>query len=356
MMASRYAAVLEALRAAPRRWVVTGGAGFIGSHLVETLLGAGQHVVVLDDFSTGREENLASALDGLAPEAAARLQVLRGDVRDASACAAALRGAGIVLHQAALGSVPRSIERPLRSHDVNVNGFLEVLEAARAEGVRRVVYASSSSVYGDHAALPKREDAVGRPLSPYAASKHCGELYAHAFSRCYGLELVGLRYFNVFGPRQAPDGPYAAVVPRWFDALFRGGDAVLNGDGETSRDFCYVANVVQANLLAATVPAGDAIGEVYNVAFGARTSLTQVFRLMRGHVARFRPAAAEQQPVRRDFRPGDVRHSHADIAKAMRLLGYVPTHSVEDGLAEAVRWYARALARPSLEAAGIRTC
>jgi UDP-N-acetylglucosamine 4-epimerase len=338
---SSYAAVLDDLRERPRRWLVTGGAGFIGSHLVEVLLRNGQTVRVLDDFSTGREENVAAVVRAVGPAAARRLKVLRGDVRDRAACDAALRDVELVLHQAALGSVPRSIARPIPSHEANVTGFLQVLEAARAAGIRRIVYASSSSVYGDHPALPKREEAVGWPLSPYAASKRCDELYAAAFGRCYGLELVGLRYFNVFGPRQDPDGPYAAVIPRWFAGLLQGGEVILNGDGETSRDFCYVANAVQANLLAALTRAPGAVGEVYNVACGARTTLSQLLAMIRGHAAQVRPEAATAFVLRRDFRAGDVPHSLADVSKAARLLGYAPTHSVEDGLAETAAWYAR---------------
>jgi UDP-N-acetylglucosamine 4-epimerase len=341
-----YARAVADLRAAPRRWLVTGGAGFIGSHLVEVLLGHGQEVVVLDDFSTGREENLEAVRRAVGGAAARALRVVRGDIRDPDACLAAARGAQVVLHQAALGSVPRSIARPVPTHEVNVSGFLNVLQAARAAGVPRVVYASSSSVYGDHPALPKREGETGRPLSPYAASKRCDELYGQAFATCYGLELVGLRYFNVFGPRQDPEGPYAAVMPRWFAALLRGTPVTINGDGETSRDFCYVANAVQANLLAATTTRADALGEVYNVACGARTTLGELFALVRDEVARLRPEAARARPVHADFRPGDVRHSLADVAKASALLGYRPTHSVAQGLAEAAAWYASALAPP----------
>ena len=335
-----YPAALEALRASPRRWVVTGGAGFIGSHLAEALLRIDQQVVVLDDFSTGHRANLDAVRGAAGAARAARLEVVEGDIRDPSACRRACRGAQVVLHEAALGSVPRSIEQPLATHGVNVTGFLELLQAARAEGIRRVVYASSSSVYGDSPALPKREEDVGRQLSPYAASKYCDESYAFAFGRCYGLELLGLRYFNVFGPRQDPNGPYAAVVPRWFAGLLRGGPLEIYGDGETSRDFCYVENVVQANLLAATTARPEAIGQVYNVAFGGRTTLNELFELIRAQVAAIRPEAAAARPAYRDFRPGDVRHSLADVSKAAALLGYRPTHSVREGLAEAAAWYA----------------
>jgi UDP-N-acetylglucosamine 4-epimerase len=341
-----YERVLERVRAAPLRWLVTGGGGFIGSHLVEALLRHGQEVVVLDDFSTGHRSNLDAVRGLVGPAAAERLAVIEGDIRDASACARAMARAEVVLHQAALGSVPRSIERPIASHDVNVTGFLQVLQAARAAGVRRVVYASSSSVYGDHPELPKVEDRIGRPLSPYAASKRCDEVYASAFGTCYGLELVGLRYFNVFGPRQDPEGPYAAVMPRWFSALLSGAEVTIHGDGETSRDFCYVANVVQANLLAATADRPDALGTVYNVALGDRTTLNQLFELIREQVTRFRPEAAAARAVYRDFRPGDVRHSLADVGRARALLGYAPTHSIRQGLAEAAAWYAGARGGP----------
>lgn len=348
---SEYERALAGMRASPRRWVVTGGAGFIGSHLVAALLRNGQEVVVLDDFSTGSPENLEIVRCEVGAEAAERLVVHRGDIRSTAACDEAMRGAHLVLHQAALGSVPRSVERPLPSHEVNVTGFLNVLQAARTAGIRRVVYASSSSVYGDRPDLPKREESTGRPLSPYAASKQCDEAYAHAFGTCYGLELVGLRYFNVFGPRQDPDGPYAAVMPRWFAALVRRETVEIYGDGETSRDFCYVDDVVQANVLAATTSSPAALGQAYNVAYGARTTLNELFVLIRAQVATIHPAAAGARPVHRDFRPGDVRHSLADITKTAALLGYRPTHSIADGLVEAAAWYAKAVSVPGAEPA-----
>jgi UDP-N-acetylglucosamine 4-epimerase len=334
-----YDQVQDELRATPRRWLVTGGGGFIGSHLVEALLRLEQTVVVLDDFSTGRESNLDAVADAVGTAAAGRLSLVRGDIRDARACGEAVRGADVVLHQAALGSVPRSIENPLRTHEVNVTGFVQVFDAARAAGVRRLVYASSSSVYGDHPALPKTEKVVGEPLSPYAASKRCDELYARAFASCYGLEVVGLRYFNVFGPRQDPEGPYAAVIPRWFAAFLRGAPVEINGDGETSRDFCYVANVVQANLLAATATHPEALGRVYNVALGQRTTLNELYALIRRHVAEVRPGIAAVAPTYRGFRPGDVRHSLADVTDARALLGFAPTHDVRAGMTEAAAWY-----------------
>jgi UDP-N-acetylglucosamine 4-epimerase len=332
------------LAASPRRWCVTGAAGFIGSHLVEALLGLDQEVVGLDNYATGRRENLDEVLGAVTAAQAARFRMIEGDIRDPGACQSACAGAQLVLHQAALGSVPRSIEDPRSAHEVNVTGFINVLLAARDAGARRVVYASSSSVYGDHPALPKLEDHIGRPLSPYAATKLADELYADVFGQIYGLGLIGLRYFNVFGPRQDPEGPYAAVMPKWFAALLGGAKVVIYGDGETSRDFCYVANVVQANILTALTAEPDAIGRVYNVACGERTTLSELFALIRTEVARFRPEASGALPEHADFRPGDVRHSHADVGRARTLLGYEPTHQVREGLRAAADWYARSLA------------
>ncbi len=332
-MAAAWEAAVAARQAT---WLVTGGAGFIGSHLVEHLLRLGQRVRVLDSFATGHRRNLDAAAAGHE----ANLEVIEGDIRDPKACAAACRGAELVLHQAALGSVPRSILDPVASHEVNVTGFLNVLQAARGAGIRRVVYASSSSVYGDHPTLPKVEEQVGRQLSPYAVTKYANELYAHVFGQAYGLELMGLRYFNVFGPRQDPEGPYAAVIPIWFRSLYEGTPAHVNGDGETSRDFCYVENVVQANLLAATTAAGEAAGQVYNVAFGQQTTLSRLFELMRAEVAKVRPAAAGLTLTHRPFRDGDIRHSLADTSRARRLLGYAPTVAVNEGIVRSAKAYA----------------
>ncbi len=336
---NRWAAAQAALARTPQKWLVTGAAGFIGSHLVETLLSLGQEVVGLDNFATGHRRNLDHVLASLPAHRAGLLTFVEGDICDSDTCRMACRGVEVVLHQAALGSVPRSIQEPLQSNATNVTGFLNVLEAVRREGVRRFVYASSSSVYGDHQGLPKVEDATGNLLSPYAVTKLTNELYAATFQRVYGIETLGLRYFNVFGPRQDPNGPYAAVMPRWFAGLLRGEPVFINGDGETSRDFCYVANAVQANLLAGTVTDKSATGQVYNVAIGARTSLNQLYALIRREVARFRPQAASMEPVYREFRAGDIRHSLADVSKACRLLGYEPTHSVESGLAATSAWY-----------------
>lgn len=329
-----YARTRAALRSAPRRFVVTGVAGFIGSHLLEHLLTLGQDVVGLDNFETGRRENLRDVRERVGEEAWARFTLIEGDIAEPEACARACQGAEVVLHQAALGSVPRSIAQPLRTNRANIDGFLTMLVAAHRAGVGRFVYASSSSVYGDHPDLPKVEDAVGRPLSPYAATKAVDELYAEVLARTHGIGSIGLRYFNVFGPRQDPAGAYAAVIPRWIDELLAGRRPTIHGDGETSRDFCFVDNAVQANLLAATTADPAAVNQVYNVAFGERASLNELFRSIRDGLAARTGAAglAGLEPVYDDFRPGDVRHSLADIGKARRLLGYAPAFSLQEGL------------------------
>jgi len=329
----------ERLQARPLRWLVTGSAGFIGSHLVQRLLELDQSVVGLDNFATGHRRNLDDVCARVGAERWARHRFIEADIRDAGACRLACRGVDVVLHQAALGSVPRSIADPAATHGSNVDGFLNVLIAARDADVRRFVYATSSSVYGDQPALPKVEDAIGRPLSPYAVTKLVGELYAEVFARCYGMQAIGLRYFNVFGARQDPEGAYAAVIPRWVRAMIAGEPVVINGDGETSRDFCYIDNAVQANLLAAMTDDPAAIGQVYNVAVDERTSLNQLFHLLRDAVAARLPRVAALRPVHGDFRPGDVRHSQADIGKARRLLGYAPTHRLSDGIDAAIAWY-----------------
>jgi UDP-N-acetylglucosamine 4-epimerase len=321
------------------RWLVTGAAGFIGSHLVETLLRRGQQVVGLDNFSTGFRHNLDDVRALVGEEAWQWHRFVEGDIADLSTCREACTGVDIVLHQAALGSVPRSIADPLAAHAANVTGFVNMLVAARDAGVRRFVYAASSSTYGDDPELPKVEERIGRPLSPYAVTKYADELYGEVFASCYGMQLVGLRYFNVFGSRQDPEGAYAAVIPRWIRALLRGELVTIFGDGESSRDFCYIANAVQANLLAALTDRSEAINQVYNVAVGDRTTLNTLFRTLRTLVAAERPAAATAAPAYAEFRIGDVRHSQADIGKACRLLGYAPTHSVLLGLGECLPWY-----------------
>lgn len=330
---------LATLEKDPARWLVTGAAGFIGSNIVETLLRSGQIVVGLDSFATGYRDNLESVRGGVGPEAWTRFRFLEGDIRDAGVCRQACQGARYVLHQAALGSVPRSIEDPAATNAVNVDGFVNILVAAREAGVARVVYASSSSVYGDAPDLPKFEDRIGRPLSPYAASKRTNELYGDVFGSCYGLEIIGLRYFNIFGPRQDPEGAYAAVIPKWFGALLSGQTVRIHGDGETSRDFCFVDNAVQANLRAALSGHPEAPGKVYNVACGRRTTLNELFGRIRDLVSERFPAAAGSRPEYGPERAGDVRHSLADISLAGRLLGYAPELLVDEGLKRASDWY-----------------
>lgn len=333
-------AALEAtLRARPRHWLVTGSAGFIGSHLLEALLKLGQRVTSLDNFATGHRRNLDEVRAAVGEAAWSRHLFIEGDIVDPATCRQACAGVDIVLHQAALGSVPRSIADPLATHAANATGFVNMLVAAKDAGAPRFVYAVSSSTYGDHPALPKVEETIGRPLSPYAVTKYLNELYADVFARCYGMQTLGLRYFNVFGPRQDPDGPYAAVIPRWARAMLAGEPCVINGDGETSRDFCYVANAVQANLRAALTVDTAAVNQVYNVAIGGRTTLNELHRSLTRVLLSRRPHLNVAPPVHADFRAGDVRHSQADIGKARRLLGYEPSHDVDAGLAAAVQWY-----------------
>lgn len=327
------------LKDSPRKWLVTGVAGFIGSNLLEKLLSLGQYVVGLDNYSTGRHDNLEVVKSIVGEEAWNGFRMVEGDIRDLEACQAAAAGVDYVLHQAALGSVPRSIVDPIATHKSNVNGFLNMLVAARDVGVKRFVYASSSSVYGDHPALPKMEADIGNPLSPYAATKYFNEVYAEVFARCYGLETIGLRYFNVFGPRQDPEGQYAAVIPLWFKSLLKGESVYINGDGETTRDFCYVDNAVQANLLAATCQEKAAINKVYNVAVGERNKLNKLYQLICEEISKHDVEFEPKDPVYRDFRPGDVRHSLADISQAKALLAYEPTHDLAHGLSMAVGYY-----------------
>jgi len=303
------------------------------------LLKLGQHVVGLDNFATGHEKNLAQVQAAVNPEQWARFRFQRGDIRDLMTCHTACKGVDYVLHQAALGSVPRSLEDPLATHAANNTGFLNMLVAARDAKVKRFVYAASSSTYGDHPGLPKVEDVIGKPLSPYAVTKLVNELYADVFGRCYGMESIGLRYFNIFGRRQDPDGAYAAVVPKWVASMIHNEPVYINGDGETSRDFCYIDNVIQANLLAATSTHADAANQVYNVAVGERTSLNQLFEAIRANLVPQFPHLVDARPVYRDFRAGDVRHSLADIAKAQTRLGYTPSYRINEGLTEAMTWY-----------------
>ena len=327
------------LRDRPACWLVTGCAGFIGSHLVETLLKLDQQVVGLDNFATGHQRNLDEIRGSVFPEQWLQFRFVNGDIRNPDDCHRVCSGVDYVLHQAALGSVPRSLTDPQTTNAANIDGFLNMLVAARDAKVKRFVYAASSSTYGDHPVLPKVEENIGRPLSPYAVTKLVNELYAEVFARCYGFASIGLRYFNVFGPRQDPEGAYAAVIPRWTRAMLLREDVQINGDGKTSRDFCFVANAVQANLLAATTANPEAVNQVYNVALDDRTSLNSLFELLRDVLAETRPGIAPLRPLYRDFRSGDVRHSQADISKARRLLGYVPSHRLSEGIRAAMPWY-----------------
>ncbi len=333
-----YESLKQKLKTQPKTWLITGVAGFIGSNLLEALLMLNQRVVGLDNFSTGHQRNLEEVHTLVTPEQWKNFNFIQGDIRNRDDCRRACAEVNYVLHQAALGSVPRSIEDPITTNQNNIDGFLNMLVAARDAKVKGFVYAASSSTYGDHPDLPKVEDKIGKPLSPYAVTKLVNELYADVFARTYGFKTNGLRYFNIFGRRQDPEGAYAAVIPKWTDALLKGETVYINGDGETSRDFCFVDNAVQANLLAACA-ADEAKGQVYNVAVGDRTTLNQLFALLRDNLAAH-GVAHDAQPQYRDFRAGDVRHSKADIAKARSLLGYAPSHTLAQGVQEAMPWYA----------------
>lgn len=358
-----YEKVQQQLRQEPKTWLITGVAGFIGSNLLETLLKLDQRVIGLDNFATGFQHNLDEVQTLVSPQQWARFDFIEGDIRNLADCQRACAGVDHVLHQAALGSVPRSLADPITTNSANITGFLNMLVAARDAQVKSFTYAASSSTYGDHPALPKVEDTIGKPLSPYAVTKYVNELYADVFAKCYGFQTIGLRYFNVFGPRQNPNGAYAAVIPKWAGSLLAGEPVYINGDGETSRDFTFVANAMQANLLAATVsslplplgednslvppPLGEGRGgglpqsplnQVYNVAVGDRTTLNDLFRLIRDNLVPH-GVPANTQPTYRDFRSGDVRHSQADVGKAQRLLGYEPSHRLAAGTQEAMPWY-----------------
>ena len=318
-------------------WLITGAAGFIGSNLVEVLLRGGQKVVGLDNFATGHQRNLEELRRLLPEDYADNFRMVEGDIRDRETCRSIVEGVDFILHQAALGSVPRSIDDPVTSHDVNVTGFVNMLEAARHADVKRFIYAASSSTYGDSTELPKREELIGQPLSPYALTKLINEQYAAVYARTYGFKATGLRYFNVFGPRQDPNGAYAAVIPKWVSAMITDDIVTINGDGLTTRDFCYVANAVQANIRAALAP-DEAQGEVYNVAVGDRTSLHDLFQLLQDGLAQHQ-VHYHRDPVMGPFRRGDVRDTQASIEKARRLLDYSPTHNLAQGLNDALPWY-----------------
>ena len=336
---TRYELLQTELCQSPKTWLVTGVAGFIGSNLLETLLKLDQRVVGLDNFATGHQRNLGEVQSLVSPEQWGNFKFFEGDIRKLADCQEACIGVNYVLHQAALGSVPRSLADPIATNDTNISGFLNMLVAARDAKVHSFTYAASSSTYGDHPVLPKVEENIGNPLSPYAVTKYVNELYANVFARSYGFKAIGLRYFNVFGPRQDPNGAYAAVIPKWIAAMIKNEPVYINGDGETSRDFCYVYNAVQANLLAATASNEDASNQVYNVAVGDRTSLNQLYFHLRDNLASRFPHLNESQPAYREFRSGDVRHSLADISKGKKLLGYKPAHRIREGLKDAMDWY-----------------
>ncbi len=336
-----------ALEGSPRTWLVTGAAGFIGSHLVERLLRAGQKVVGLDNFSTGKPENLALLKSNLPERSWKSFRFIEGDIRSLDTCRDACRSVELVLHQAALGSVPRSIDDPISSMESNVMGFLNVLVAARDAGVARLVYASSSATYGDHPALPKVEPVIGKPMSPYGLTKHVNELTAGVFSTCYGFDTIGLRYFNVFGPRQDPNGAYAAVIPAFISGFLLDKTIYINGDGTAARDFCYIDNVVQANLLSALAEDPQAVNQVYNVALGEQTSLTQLFDIIKGLLVPRYPHLRAAKPVHREIRRGDLRFSQADISKAQQLLGYEPRFRIKQGLEKTIDWYIANLGSPA---------
>ncbi|MBC7490218.1 MAG: SDR family oxidoreductase [Glaciimonas sp.] len=338
-MPKTFQQVQHELTHAQKTWLVTGAAGFIGSNLVEQLLKLNQKVIGLDNFATGHQRNLDEVSTLVTSSQWRDFSFIEGDIRNPADCARACSSVDYVLHEAALGSVPRSIENPVATNDTNISGFLNMLIAARDAKVKRFVFAASSSTYGDHPGLPKVEDVIGKPLSPYAVTKYVNELYANVFGQIYGLQTIGLRYFNVFGPRQSPAGAYAAVIPKWFADLKSGSPVYINGDGETSRDFCFVENVVQINMLAAMADNPAATGQIYNAAFGERTSLNDLYKKIRQLVTTKNPDAANIQPVYRDFRFGDVRHSLADISKAQSNLGYAPAYSITSGLEKAAQWY-----------------
>ena len=342
---SKFNDLIEELDSTQKVWLVTGVAGFIGSHLVQFLLQHNQKVVGLDNFSTGYQENLDMVEASVGKEKYKQLRFIEGDISDYATCVKACIGIDIVLHQAALGSVPRSISDPITSNLSNITGFLNILTAAKDGGIKRFVYASSSSVYGDSQELPKVEERRGNLLSPYAVTKYTNELYAGVFTRSYGMECIGLRYFNVFGARQDPKGAYAAVIPRWISALLAGKDVYINGDGETSRDFCYIDNVIQMNLLAGTTANKKAFGEAFNVAVGGQTTLNELYTLITRELKENIDSFKERKALYRDFREGDIRHSNANISKAMELLGYEPTQTIDDGMKRAIKWYINHLNR-----------
>ncbi len=339
---TRYEQLLQDLPKHPKTWLITGVAGFIGSNLLETLLKLDQQVVGLDSFVTGHQHNLDEVQGEVSAEQWARFHFINGDIRNLTDCQRACEGVDYVLHQAALGSVPRSLNDPITTNETNISGFLNMLVAARDANAVSFTYAASSSTYGDHPGLPKVEDVIGKPLSPYAVTKYVNELYADVFAKSYGFNTIGLRYFNVFGKRQDPEGAYAAVIPKWTAAMIKGEDVYINGDGHTSRDFCYIDNTIQANLLAATTTNADARNQVYNVAVGDRTDLNQLYRAIQRSLGD-NGLACDSEPLYREFRAGDVRHSQADVGKAQLLLGYAPQFDIQSGINQAMPWYVKFL-------------
>ena len=342
-----YEQLKEYLNTNQSTWLVTGVAGFIGSNLLETLLSLNQKVVGLDNFDTGHQDNIDQAINDAERVSrkflSSNFTFINGDIRDLKDCKNACKGVDYVLHQAALGSVPRSIEDPINTNKANIDGFLNMIVASKNADIKRFVYAASSSTYGDNPDLPKVEDTIGRPLSPYAVTKVVNELYANVFANTYGFKTIGLRYFNVFGKRQDPNGAYAAVIPRWVSAIVNSEDVFINGDGGTSRDFCYINNVVQINLLAATTDNDEAIDQVYNVALDDRTSLNQLYQMIQSRLVERVQGVENKDPVYRGFRAGDIRHSQANIDKAKKLLGYNPQFKISEGLDEAIDWYVDSL-------------
>lgn len=341
---TRYEQLLQDLPKAPKTWLITGVAGFIGSNLLETLLKLDQKVVGLDNFATGHQHNLDEVQGEVTPEQWCRFAFYEGDIRDLADCQKVCESVDYVLHQAALGSVPRSLNDPITTNETNIGGFLNMLVAARDAKVSSFTYAASSSTYGDHPGLPKVEDIIGKPLSPYAITKYVNELYADVFARVYDFKTVGLRYFNVFGKRQDPNGAYAAVIPKWTASMLRGEHVYINGDGETSRDFCYIANTVQMNILAATAD-DKAKSQVYNCAVGDRTTLNNLYQAIKTALENLQVTVTPELPNYRDFRAGDVRHSQADVNKAQEILGYEPTHRIGQGISEVMPWYVESLSQ-----------
>lgn len=332
-----YAKTLENLKSSPKTWLITGVAGFIGSNLLETLLKLDQRVVGLDNFATGYQKNLDEVQSDVTADQWARFKFIKGDIRNYRDCEEACKGVDYVLHQAALGSVPRSIKDPITTNSANITGFLNMLVSARDANVASFTYAASSSTYGDHPGLPKVEDTIGKPLSPYAVTKYVNELYADVFAKVYGFKCIGLRYFNVFGKRQDPNGAYAAVIPKWVSAILKDEDVYINGDGKTSRDFCYIDNVIQANILAATAK-NSVKNQVYNVAVGERTTLNELLVEIRSSLLTC-GITYKKDPIYLDFRTGDVRHSQANIQKISSSIGYKPNYTVKQGIKKAIKWY-----------------